>query len=158
MHKKGVELALGLETAARYVQELQKETTNSTSGQTVVHQLSMSSVGLDKGAAAACWRCRKKTYKKIECCLKPGYLASSFTTDPLLPHSTTGVTPTELLLGCKLRSWLHLLHPDLGNRVIRRQHEHKLAQGQQRWVPACVVQLTSPLSHMLELEDGTPIP
>jgi len=41
------------------------------------------------------------------------------------PHSTTGVTPAELLLGRKLRSRLDVLRPDLGSKVMRRQMEQK---------------------------------
>ena len=96
-----------------------------------------------------------------------------------IPHSTTGVTPAELLLGRKLRSQLDVLRPDLGSRVMQRQLEQKRAHdrrahnhvftvgervythhyghGQPRWVPACVVQVTGPLSYLLELEDGSTI-
>jgi len=95
------------------------------------------------------------------------------------PHSTTGVTPAELLLGRKLRSRLDVLRPDVESKVMRRQMEQKRAHdrrahncvftvgervyarhyghGQPRWVPACVVQVTGPLSYLLELEDGTTI-
>ena len=43
----------------------------------------------------------------------------------LTPHSTTGITPTELLLGQRPRSQLDLLFPDIANRVRRRQLERK---------------------------------
>ena len=39
------------------------------------------------------------------------------------PHSTTGVSPAELLMGRKLRSPLDLLKPDLHFRVEGRQEK-----------------------------------
>ena len=41
------------------------------------------------------------------------------------PHSTTGMTPAELLLGRKLRSRLDLIKPDLTNQVVRKQNKQK---------------------------------
>ena len=41
------------------------------------------------------------------------------------PHSTTGMTPAELLLGQKLRSRLDLIKPDLTNQVVRKQNKQK---------------------------------
>ena len=43
------------------------------------------------------------------------------------PHATTGVSPSELLLGRKPRTHLDLLHPDLTKRVEERQIAQKLA-------------------------------
>ena len=39
----------------------------------------------------------------------------------LQPHSTTGVSPAELLIGRKPRTHLDLLHPDLSKRVEEKQ-------------------------------------
>ena len=41
------------------------------------------------------------------------------------PHPTTGCTPAELLLRCKPRSWLNLLHP-------KRKHHVEVKQEQQQ--------------------------
>ena len=43
------------------------------------------------------------------------------------PHTTTGVSPAELLMGRQLRSHLSLLHPDLTihDRVTNRQQNQK---------------------------------
>ena len=41
------------------------------------------------------------------------------------PHTTTGVTPAELLMGRKLRSHLDLLQPDLSSRILARQAAQK---------------------------------
>ena len=43
----------------------------------------------------------------------------------LMPHSTTGVAPCELLMGRKLRSRLDLLTPNLTGRVQHRQEKQK---------------------------------
>ena len=37
------------------------------------------------------------------------------------PHSTTGVSPAELLLSRKLRNHLDLLRPDLASKVLQKQ-------------------------------------
>ena len=46
------------------------------------------------------------------------------------PQTTTGVSPTELLMGCKLRTHLDLLVPDNGGKVRMRKnlqkHSHDL--------------------------------
>ena len=42
------------------------------------------------------------------------------------PHTTTGVTPAELLMGRKLRSHLDLLQPDLSSRILTRQAAQKI--------------------------------
>ena len=41
------------------------------------------------------------------------------------PHSTTGITPAELLLGRKLRSRLDLLKPNIGQKVAAKQQQQK---------------------------------
>ena len=52
-YKRALELALGLEMAAKNARELQ---TTAASGQAVVHKLSMSSTSQVTGAVTACWR------------------------------------------------------------------------------------------------------
>ena len=42
-----------------------------------------------------------------------------------LPHSTTGVSPTELMFGRQLRSRLDLLKPSLESRVEDNQQRQK---------------------------------
>ena len=41
------------------------------------------------------------------------------------PHTTTGVTPAELLLGRIPRSHLDLLKPAISNRVLNKQQSQK---------------------------------
>ena len=43
-----------------------------------------------------------------------------------IPHSTTSVSPSELMLGRVIRSRLDLLHPDLQSRVQLKQLQQKL--------------------------------
>ena len=93
------------------------------------------------------------------------------------PHTTTGSTPAELLLGRRPRSRLDCIFPDLGSRVAKKQQKQKEAhdskarghsfeigdvvytraygQGQARWLPATVVQKTGPVSFKVQLDDTT---
>ena len=41
------------------------------------------------------------------------------------PHSMTGVTPAELLLGHKSRTHINLLHPNIGPRIEKKQAAQK---------------------------------
>ena len=43
----------------------------------------------------------------------------------ITPHSTTGISPAELLVGRKLRSRLDLLHPNLEQTVHKKQWQQK---------------------------------
>ena len=43
----------------------------------------------------------------------------------ITPHTTTGISPAEMLMGRKPKSHLDLLHPDVGARVVRSQEEQK---------------------------------
>ncbi|KAJ8377010.1 hypothetical protein SKAU_G00075900 [Synaphobranchus kaupii] len=43
----------------------------------------------------------------------------------ITPHTTTGVSPAEMLMGRRPKSHLDLLHPDVGARVVRSQEEQK---------------------------------
>lgn len=88
------------------------------------------------------------------------------------PHSTTGVSPAELLLGRRLRSPLDLLKPDLAGRVAEKQvlqkakhdkhaREREIRVGDavfaknfgrgQTWVPAVVMAKTGPVSFEVDV-------
>ena len=41
------------------------------------------------------------------------------------PHTTTGVSPAELMFGRRLRTRFDLLQPDTGERVLRKQEKQK---------------------------------
>ena len=45
----------------------------------------------------------------------------------LMPHSTTGIAPAEMLLGCRSRSVLDNLDPDPSNRMEHKPLKQKLA-------------------------------
>ena len=47
------------------------------------------------------------------------------------PHSTTGVSPAELLKNCKLKSALDLLNPQLSDRVVSAQNRQVAAHDKQ---------------------------
>ena len=43
----------------------------------------------------------------------------------ITPHSTTGISPSELLLGKRLRSRLNLIYPDVSNQVEGKKCKQK---------------------------------
>ena len=94
----------------------------------------------------------------------------------LTPHSTTRVSPAELLMGHRLRSRLDLLFPDIRDRVQSQQEKQQQyhddskllrtfdvgdnvyaedfrARGS-RWIPGIVKKRTGPISYIIELHDG----
>lgn len=93
----------------------------------------------------------------------------------LTPHSTTGVSPAELLLGRQPRSRLDLLKPNTANRVEASQSRQKkshdatarmrtlkvgdkvysknFGQGQ-KWTPGVIAEVTGPVSFLVKLAAG----
>ena len=93
----------------------------------------------------------------------------------ITPHTTTGLTPSEMLMGRTLRSRLDLLKPDVQQRVIQKQSKQKLdrdkhsksrifserervfaknfGQGE-KWLPGKIVSQKGPVTFEIELEDG----
>ena len=94
----------------------------------------------------------------------------------ITPHSTTGISPSEMLMGRRPRSCLDLIIPDISKRVIGKQqiqkanHDHR---GKQRtlnvgdsvnvrnfaatgdnWLPGSIVESLGPLSFCVKLSDG----
>ena len=88
------------------------------------------------------------------------------------PHSTTGQTPAELLMGRPLRTHLHLMKPNTASRVQACQdrqkanhdyhaREREFFQGQsvqvqnvpgdRKWMPGRVAQKSGPLSYKVQL-------
>ena len=93
----------------------------------------------------------------------------------LTPHSTTGVPPTELLLGRRPRSKLDLLKPNLTETVeaktamqMKHHDTHTRARSFQvednvyvkdfpnsrNWQPGKIIEIRGPLSYHVELLDG----
>lgn len=91
-------------------------------------------------------------------------------------HTTTSLSPTELLLGRKLHCTLDSIHPDLNRKVQEKQvrqirdHEKKKAKGLwfktgdlvltqnfslgPKWIPIIIESVTGPVSYKVMLGDG----
>lgn len=93
----------------------------------------------------------------------------------LTAQSTTGLSPSELLLGRRPRSRLDLLRPNAAERVERQQakqvqqhnahaQERTFKAGEQvfvrnyqsgeRWIPGVIQDITGPVSMRVQLQDG----
>ena len=93
----------------------------------------------------------------------------------ITPHSTTGVPPSELLLGRRPRCRLDLLHPDISRKVWEKQagqkeehdgngQERRLSTGQLVWVknhaagtpwlPGAIAEVLTCQRYCISLEDG----
>ena len=91
------------------------------------------------------------------------------------PHSTTGTPPSELLMGCALRTRWDIMKPDVGQRVCWRQAKQKEGKDQNTklrhfvmgqsvmvknfragptWVPGVIAQQLGPLTYMIEISAG----
>ena len=93
----------------------------------------------------------------------------------LAPHSTTGVSPSELLLGRKPQSRLDLLRPSTAKRVENKQLQQKTAhdvsarqrkfdvgnlvyvlnfRAGEKWIPGKIIQVNGPVSFCIQLQNG----
>lgn len=93
----------------------------------------------------------------------------------ITPHSSTGLSPAEVLMGRRLRCNLTLLHPDTGNRPKRQQQKllqdqqkqsHSFAVGEElyaksyqkhtnhKWISVKVKNKTGPVSYQVITNDG----
>ena len=91
------------------------------------------------------------------------------------PHSTTGLAPAEVLMGCKLKTHLDLMLPDIAARVANKQmgqrvhgnhsaSDRSYAQGNRvyarnfrpgpRWLPGIVFASAGPQSLNIKLYNG----
>ena len=93
----------------------------------------------------------------------------------ITPHSTTGLSPAELLIGRKLLSRLDLLKPRIDKRVLEKQERQKadhdknvrdrfFSKGEKvfaknhgkgdKWLYGEIVKKSGPLSFKVKLDDG----
>ena len=93
----------------------------------------------------------------------------------ITPHSTTGISPSELLMGRKLKSRFDLLKPNIAVRVEQKQQEQErthdfhavsrtfqegdtvyardFRQGQS-WLTGTIVKCSGPVSYEVKTDDG----
>ena len=93
------------------------------------------------------------------------------------PHTTTGLTPSELMFGRRVRTHLDLMKPNLVSRVQLKQQRQQLEHGMHTkersfevgdtvfvqnfppkrgtpWSPGQITSVRGPLSYVIELQDG----
>lgn len=95
----------------------------------------------------------------------------------VLPQTTTGFSPAELLMGRRLRTHLDLLHPDSASpKAMDSQYKAldsakhpprvfkegdrlfaKAFNGHQQWIPVTVKAVSGPLSYRVSTSDGSVI-
>ena len=99
-------------------------------------------------------------------------IAKVLLTYRIAPHSTTGVSPSELLLGRRLRSRLDLVYPNPAGRVEQSQLRQKISHdsksrprsfrvgdsvlvrnhsGSKKWLPGTITSLTGPVSYQVRV-------
>ena len=90
-----------------------------------------------------------------------------------LPHTTTGRSPAEMLMGRRLRTQLDSVHPDTASKVSEKQQKQKdyhdkhcasrsfesgdlvyISTRSKDWIDGVIVDKTGPVSYTLELPDG----
>lgn len=92
----------------------------------------------------------------------------------IIPQTTTGRSPAELLVGRRLRSHLDLLHPDSSHKVVAAQDKQRQMtspvrcrefnvddkiyarnyHGSKKWMEAKVIRSTGPVSYVVETTTG----
>ena len=93
----------------------------------------------------------------------------------ITPQATRGLSPSEMLMGIKLRCTLDLIHPDLKKKVEAKQtsqkayhdkhaSEHNFVAGEPiytknygygpKWIPGLIHETTGPVSYTVLLGDG----
>ena len=117
----------------------------------------------------------KKGLKKVTVGSMNTRLAKVLFTYRITPHSTTGTSPAELLLGRRPRTRLDLLKPNRAERVEKKQEEQKAKHDANakprkfsvgdsvfmrnfgaggRWLPGTIVQTSGLVTFQVQLEDG----
>ena len=94
----------------------------------------------------------------------------------IIPHSTTGVSPSELLMGRRIRTTFDRVFPNMGQKVLHKQKQQKKNVNKERtchhfvvgdkvyarsyrerkgkWMPATVIKITGPLSYIVKTTDN----
>ena len=128
---------------------------------------------MSNGLAERAVQIAKRGLKKITQRNMKSRLAQACTIHLSSHSSTTGVSPGELLLGCRPRSRLDLLKPHTAEKVEKNQmkqkehdlrsRERKLEVGEQvfvpnyhrgnRWIPGTIEQKTGPVVFRVKLRD-----
>ena len=94
----------------------------------------------------------------------------------IIPHSTTGVSPSELLMGRRIRTTFDRVFPNMGQKVLHKQKQQKKNVNKERtchhfvvgdkvyarsyrerkgkWMPAIVINITGPLSYIVKTTDN----
>ena len=82
----------------------------------------------------------------------------------LTPQATTGISPSELLLGRRPRSRLDLLKPNTADRHDQRSRVRNFTVGEDvfvrnhlqgdQWLPGSIEQKTGPVSYRVKLTNG----
>ena len=121
----------------------------------------------------------KQSFKKLTGGTVEQRLARLLFTYRLTPHSTTGRSPAELMLGRQPRSRLDLLKPNIAQKVERRQFNQKLTHDKSTstrsfqegeevyaknfsaygapWLTGHITKLTGPVSVEIQLKDGSTV-
>ena len=115
-------------------------------------------------------KCISSSSESIECCLSRVLFQYRIT-----PHSTTGVSPSELLYGRRIRSHLDLIQPDLARHVEAKQMAQKKNHDRHSrdrvfqigdlvfiknfgnglpWLPGEIKEIQGPVSYSVLLNDG----
>ncbi|CAC5376400.1 unnamed protein product [Mytilus coruscus] len=81
----------------------------------------------------------------------------------ITPHGTTGLSPSVMLMGQRMRSLLDLTYPDLQQRVRQKQLTQKQCYDKStkkrhnreaKWFTGIIIKRTGPVSFVIELNDG----
>ena len=90
----------------------------------------------------------------------------------LTPHTTTGYSPAEMLMGRRPRSHLDLLHPDIGKKIEERQQKQiynrvtrvfkvgdkvfarDFRSNKLKWLHGEIVKVSGPVSYQVKIAQG----
>ena len=145
---------------------------NFTQSQGILHTFVSPYHPASNGMAERCVQILKNGLKMLEGPIEQR-LTKFLLQYRITPQTSTGLSPSELLMGRRLRNRLTLLHPDTGKRVQVQQEKWHTTKIQQRdfavgekvyiksfnaslpvWIPATVEVKTGPVSYKLKTSGG----